>query len=175
MLSINKATVGPRGQELTIDGRPVLLPPGTTVAPNVIASHTMPEHWGEDHMVFRPGRWIGQQQSSGADGASEEEVLLDLPASVGENTKGPDGKGITFFPWSAGARVCPGKKFSQVEVLAVLSSILRDYRIEVVPEGLETEEQARKRCLAVIEDSETQITLQMRRPDSVFLRAVKRV
>lgn len=133
----------------------------------------MPEHWGEDHMVFRPGRWIGHQPGGGAD-AAPEEVLLDLPASVRERTTPPDGKGITFFPWSSGARVCPGKKFSQVEVLAVVSSVLRDYRIEVVPEGLETEEQARKRCLSVIEDSETQITLQMRRPDSVWLRAVKR-
>lgn len=170
MLSINKATVGPHGQELLIDGRSVLLPPGTTVAPNVIASHTMPEHWGEDHMVFRPGRWIDHQPGDDA-----SEVLLDLPASVKEKTTSAEGKGITFFPWSAGARVCPGKKFAQVEVLAVISSILRDYRIEVVPEGLETEEQARKRCLAVIEDAETQITLQMRRPDTVWLRAVKRV
>lgn len=168
MLSINKATVGPRGQELMIDGRPVLLPPGMTVAPNVIASHTMPEVWGEDHMVFRPGRWIDQA----GDGATE--VLLDLPESVREKTMSSDSKGITFFPWSSGGRVCPGKKFSQVEVLAVVSSILRDYRIEVVPEGLETEEQARKRCLEVIEDSETQITLQMRRPDTIWLRAVKR-
>ncbi|KAG6357695.1 hypothetical protein INS49_013574 [Diaporthe citri] len=147
VLSINKATVGPHGQELLIDGRSVLLPPGTTVAPNVIASHTMPEHWGEDHMVFRPGRWIEQP------GDTASEVLLDLPASVREKTTSPDGKGITFFPWSSGGRVCPGKKFSQVEVLAVVSSILRDYKIEVVPEGLETEEQARKRCLAVIEDT----------------------
>lgn len=168
MLSINKATVGPHGQELLIDGRSVLLPAGTTVAPNVIASHTMPEHWGEDHMVFRPGRWIDQPD----DAASE--VLLDLPASVRERITASDSKAITYFPWSSGGRVCPGKKFSQVEVLAVVSSILRDYRIEVVPEGLETEEQARKRCLQVIEDSETQITLQMRRPDSVWLRAVKR-
>ncbi|KKY34218.1 putative cytochrome p450 [Diaporthe ampelina] len=168
VLSINKATVGPRGQELMIDGRSVLLPPGMTVAPNVIASHTMPEVWGEDHMVFRPGRWIGQS------GDAASEVLLDLPESVREKTMSSDGKGITYFPWSSGGRVCPGKKFSQVEVLAVVSSLLRDYRIEVVPEGLETEEQARKRCLEVIEDSETQITLQMRRPDTVWLRAVKR-
>lgn len=172
VLSINKAPVGPTGQELLIDGRSVLLPPGTTVAPNVMASHTMPQHWGEDHMVFRPGRWIGNQ-SSGDDKASDE-VLLDLPASAKEKTVGPDGKGITYFPWSSGGRVCPGKKFSQVEVLGVLSSILRDYRIEVVPQGLETEEQARRRCAEVIEDSETQITLQMRRSDTVWLRVLKR-
>ncbi|KAK2610232.1 hypothetical protein N8I77_003682 [Diaporthe amygdali] len=168
VLSINKATVGPHGQELLIGGRSVVIPPGTTVAPNVIASHTMPEVWGEDHLVFRPDRWI--EQSS--DIASE--VLLDMPVSVAEKMTSSDGKGITYFPWSSGSRVCPGKKFSQVEVMAVVSSLLLDYRVEVVPEGLETEEQARKRCLEVIEDSETQITLQMRRPDTVSLRAVKR-
>lgn len=168
MLSINKAPVGPHGQEVTIDGKSVLLPPGTTVAPNVMASHTLPEHWGEDHMVFRPGRWIGQSDDDSSD------VLLDLPPSVKERTVSSDGKGIAYFPWSSGGRVCPGKKFSQVEVLGVLSSILRDYKIEVVPEGLESEEQARRRCIEVIEDSETQITLQMRRSDTVHLRAVKR-
>jgi cytochrome P450 len=119
-------------------------------------------------MVFRPGRWIGQSGDNASD------VLLDLPDSVKERTMSSDGKGITYFPWSSGGRVCPGKKFSQVEVLGVLSSILRDYRIEVVPEGLESEEQARRRCAEVIEDSETQITLQMRRSDTVWLRAVKR-
>lgn len=168
VLSINKAPVGPHGQELLIDGRSVLLPPGTTVAPNVMASHTLPEIWGEDHMVFRPGRWIEQS------GDVASEVLLDLPASVGERMAASGGKGIAYFPWSSGGRVCPGKKFSQVEVLAFVSSLLRDYRLEVVPEGLETEEQARERCFEVIQDSETQITLQMRRSDTVYLRAVKR-
>ncbi|KAI3398547.1 hypothetical protein diail_9071 [Diaporthe ilicicola] len=145
-----------------------MLPPRTTVAPNVIASHLLPELWGDDHMVFRPGRWIGQP------GDMASEVLLDLPTSVAEKAASGDGKGIAYFPWSSGGRVCPGKKFSQVEVLAFVSSLLRDYRLEVVPEGLETEEQARKRCFEVVQDSETQITLQMRRSDTVWLRAVKR-
>ncbi|KAG6353424.1 hypothetical protein INS49_005605 [Diaporthe citri] len=50
-----------------------------------------------------------------------------------------------FFPWSLGARNCPGKKFAQVEFVAVMSYVLRLYRVEAIPLKGESPEDTRKR------------------------------
>ena len=144
----------------------MIIPPNTVVAPNVIASHTLPEFWGQDHLEWKPARWIetpGSQATPGAGGVAAEEVI-----------KGPPVANLTFFAWSEGARVCPGKKFSQVEFVAIISNLLRSHRIEVVPAAGETPLQAMERCSRVIQDSESQITLQMRNPRSVSFRLVER-
>lgn len=134
-----------------------MLPYHTYVLTNLIAMHTLPEYWGKDHLEWKPERWIDHH------GPSREETIRDPPS-------GKD----TFFPWSRGGRGCPGKKFSQVEFVAIVSVLCRQYRIEVVPKQGETPEQARMRCRAVIEDSQTEITLRMNDPWSVNLRFVER-
>lgn len=162
---MNKATVGPSGQELVIEGRRVLIPPNTMTAPNVIGSATFPEFWGEDHLDWKPDRWI-ESPSQGHRLNVKDDLDQERIAQP------PKGKGA-FIPWSGGARVCPGKKFSQVEFVAVISMLLRSYRIDVVPCQGETEVEARERCLEVVKDSETQVTLQMKNPGSVNLRLVR--
>lgn len=163
--SINKATVGSSGQELTINGQSVLIPPNTIVAPNVIGSCTLPEYWGEDHLDWHPQRWIEEpefNQSKNIEDTIKAENFAQPP-------KGKE----TYIPWSGGARVCPGKEFSQVEFVAIVSQLLRFNKIEVVVRQRETKEKARERCLEVIEDSETQVTLQMRQASTVRLRLMK--
>lgn len=163
--SINKATVGSQGQQLVIDGRSVLIPPNTMTNPNVMGAATFPEFWGEDHLEWKPTRWI---ESSSQNQALKTKEDLEQESLVQPSTA----KGA-FIPWSGGARVCPGKKFSQVEFVAAVSVLCRTYRIEVVPRPGETEQQARERCLEVINDSETQVTLGMRRADTVSVRLVR--
>lgn len=163
--SVNKATVGHSGQELVIDGRSVRIPPNTMTAPNVIGSATFPEFWGQEHLDWKPDRWIEAPRPS------QELNLRDSLSQ--ENVVQPAKSKGAFIPWSGGARVCPGKKVSQVEFVAVVATLLRAYRIEVVPRQGETEAQARARCLEVVKDSETQVTLQMRDPESVSLRLIR--
>ena len=57
----------------------------------------------------------------------------------------------TFLPWSDGARVCPGKKFAQVEFVALTVALFQDRRVEPMPEAGESVEAARKRMLEVAE------------------------
>ncbi|KAI1485519.1 hypothetical protein F5X96DRAFT_659588 [Biscogniauxia mediterranea] len=38
----------------------------------------------------------------------------------------------TFIVWSEGARDCPGRKFSQVEFVATIASLFRDWRVNPV-------------------------------------------
>lgn len=163
--SVNKATVGSHGQQLVIDGRSVLIPPNTMTNANVIGSATFPEYWGEDHLDWRPSRWI--------ECSSQNQALKTKDDLDRESLVQPQKARGAFIPWSGGARVCPGKKFSQVEFVAAISILCRTYRIEAVPLQGETARQARERCLEVVNDSETQVTLGMRRGESVSLRLVR--
>lgn len=75
----------------------------------------------------------------------------------------------SYLPWSAGPRVCPGKKFSQVEFVAVLATLLRRSKVRPVLKGAETFADARKRIFDTVEDSRVTITLQIRHPEKVPL------
>ncbi|KUL83713.1 hypothetical protein ZTR_07518 [Talaromyces verruculosus] len=170
--TVFKATSGAHGEDLIIDGQTVHIPPNTYVLPNFIASHTLPEFWGDDHLDWNPSRWIESASTSLERNLSDKHVS-SKPG--GEEIRTPPKGKDTYFPWSGGGRVCPGKKFSQVEFVAAISVLLWEYVIEVVPRpGRETVQQARQRCLDVIQDSESFFTLQMKNPTSVRLRLIKR-
>ncbi|KAL9625277.1 MAG: hypothetical protein Q9160_000679 [Pyrenula sp. 1 TL-2023] len=75
-------------------------------------------------------------------------------------------KGGTYFPWSDGPQFCPGKKFAQVEFVAVLATLFRDHRVKPALNKGESEANGRKRALGVCEDSEHVLLLRMRDGDS---------
>ncbi|KAK7697181.1 hypothetical protein SLS64_013834 [Diaporthe eres] len=156
VLEHTKQTLGPEGQKLRVDGREVYLPPNTAVHLNVMGCHTMSEYWGPDHYEFKPSRWIKDALAS-----SEE---FHQPTEDRE----------AFFPWSLGARICPGKKFSQVEYVAIISHVLRRVRVEAIPLEGETPEATRVRVWENTRDSESQVTMNMRHPEKVRLRMIGR-
>lgn len=122
---------------------------------NIFAMHTNPRYWGEDSLIWRPSRWLlGNSVKAGAttERQFEQETLF-------EPKKG------TYFPWSGGARVCVGKKFSQVEFVAVVASLFFKHRVYPVARGRETIEEARLRVIKIVEDSLLRLTLQVRNPD----------
>ncbi len=110
--------------------------------------------------MWRPSRWIVSPSSdSGIElGTRLAQESLLLPQAG------------TFIAWSEGARSCPGKKFAQVEFVATMASLFRSYRAEPVPKVGETPAAARKRVLDVVKDSNVELLLQMRNPDSVSVR-----
>jgi hypothetical protein len=95
--------------------------------PVVISGYLPSELNGPDPYAFDPKRFIVTQQDG-------KESLRD----EGELAK--EG----FMPWITGPRACPGKKFSQVEFAAVVSSLLSTMEIKVA-EGQRSMAQARKR------------------------------
>lgn len=70
----------------------------------------------------------------------------------------------TYFPWSGGARVCVGKKFSQVEFVAVMAALFFKHRVYPVAEARESKEEARRRIVRIVDDSLLRMTLQVRKP-----------
>ncbi|KAI9879026.1 MAG: hypothetical protein M1830_009825 [Pleopsidium flavum] len=144
-------------QELTINGKKYTIPRKTIVLPNVTAIHTHPRYWGEDSLLWRPSRWINSSKPD-----ADLKVRLDAEV-IREPIKG------SYIPWSEGARICPGKKFAQVEFVAVMAALFRDHRVRPVPRKEESLKEVRKRILSVVEDSRLGITLQMQNPKSVAL------
>ena len=76
----------------------------------------------------------------------------------------------SYVPWASGARVRPGKKFSQVEFVAVLSRLLKGHRVRPVLMPGESESDAGKRLLNVVEDSEMEIAIKMKQPERLRVR-----
>jgi cytochrome P450 len=72
-----------------------------------------------------------------------------------------------------GARICPGKRFAQVEFVAVMAALFREHRIHVVPRDEESLRVAQGRIIDMVEDSEVRILRKMKNPGSVAVRLAK--
>jgi cytochrome P450 len=143
-------------QSLTIAGQEYSIPPNTNVAVNFQALHTNPKYWGEDSLIWRPQRWVDVNPRTG------RETLKDAP----ENT--------IYVAWSAGPRGCPGKKFSQVEFVAVIAYLLHNFHVEPVVRGNESRMEAAARLKGVVDDSYFFLAPKMARGGDAGIRLVKR-
>ena len=92
----------------------------------------------------------------------EEEVFLPPPL------EGP------FMPWASGPRICPGKKFAQVQFVAAIAQLFRDHRVEPVLKAGEQMGHARRRIYDAVWDSTTVLALRMKHPENVAIRWVPR-
>ena len=80
----------------------------------------------------------------------------------------------SFLAWSAGPRICPGQKMSQVEFVTTFMMLFRRYRVEVALEEGEDVESGLARVRGAMKDSFPRLTMQMNRPEDVTLRFVAR-
>lgn len=162
-------------QPLTVDGEDCLIPAGSAVMLDMAATHRHPGYWkckrsGEPGEAwpypvssFDPMRWLQSEQSAGVPEGKRSSRMFRPPAG-------------SYFPFSESSRGCLGKRFAQVEFIAVLARVMKDYNIELaVPDGLESGglTAARKRAVREMSEGiEYDLTLKMR--ESVKLRLVKR-
>jgi len=63
---------------------------------------------------------------------------------------------------------------SQVEFVAIMWEVFREWRVEVVRREGETAKAARERLAALVADSSMKLTVGMNRPQDAVLRFVKR-
>lgn len=143
---------------LKVGNRITVIPPNTMVIPGHSALHTEPWIWGSDSLVWRPSRWIKTPGKPGA-----EEII--------------NHKEESFLGWSEGARNCPARKFPQVEFVATIATLLRDWRVDPVPvDTRESEQKARDRVMDLINnDSGAVLLLQMLHPERATLSWSKRL
>ena len=149
---------GDRPTTLDVGDQTINLPPKTILLPNYPSMHTDPRYWGSDSLEWQPSRWIRQAASdSGSDSATR----------LGAEEMDMKQRGL-FLGWSEGTRDCPGKKFSQVEFVALMVGLFRHHRVDPVvdKDAGETIEAARQRVRDLIrDDSGWVLLLQMLHPE----------
>lgn len=80
-----------------------------------------------------------------------------MPSNAGGETKDTASGAFfrpykgSYYPWSDGQRVCLGKKYSVVELLAIYAEIFRGNSVELDVEEGETWEDARERAKKYME------------------------
>ncbi|KAK3986032.1 putative cytochrome P450 [Cladorrhinum sp. PSN332] len=139
-MPINKWTED-KTQVLKVKDKVITIPPQTMIIPSYASIQSEPKWWGEDSLEWKPQRWVDNNGDW-------------VPAKKG-----------TYIGWSEGPRDCAGRKFSQVEIVATLAVLLRDWTVEPVLAGKETPAEARQRVLNVIEESTPVVLLQMNHPE----------
>jgi cytochrome P450 len=152
---------GCASQTLNMGGRAIVIPPRTAIHLSLAAMHTHPDYWGEDSMTWNPQRFISRSR--------------DHPNELDAELLAPDTQ-EHFLPWATGQRVCPGKKFSQVELVAVLAYIFRDYTVQPEVHDGESMKDARRRIFdtSLVIDHEGTILHEMRNPGSISLTWTRR-
>lgn len=144
-----------QAQTLEIGDQVVHITPETMIITAYVALHTQPENWGSDAVDWRPSRWV--TSTSIPSTLDEEELITPRQGS--------------FIGWSDGSRDCVGRKFSQVEFVATLARLFRDWRVDPVTLGEENLESARERVKNLIKtDSRMVLLLQMLHPERAPLR-----
>lgn len=152
-------TTGSYAQSLTFRDQLHILPPNTAVNINLQALHTDPQVWGSDALDWRPSRWLDKTLPSREDLSENPAEALIEP------------KPGTFIPWADGPRACVGRKFSQVEFVAVLAVLFHRYHVTPVPENGESKAEVEKTLSRMVENSAiSAITLQMQEPRARALR-----
>lgn len=138
----------------TVNGEAtVVVNPGTLVGGHLYGAHLSPR-WGPDAKTFNPKRFVSTSPTG------EESLVIP--------------EGTVYGPWLTGPRVCPGKKFSQVEFVAVVAQILSQYRIEVQQQVGESGVSARLRAISVLDEKYFNISTHLRRPENAGIRLVRR-
>jgi cytochrome P450 len=124
-------TTGPTPQPLTLANKTYTIPTGTSVHCSLPALHSHPKYWGPEPLVWNPGQHLSIPNNKPTISFEDEVLAPDISAH--------------FLPWAWGQRVCPGKRFSQVEIVAVLAALFRDWKVGIVPERGESLEEGRAR------------------------------
>ncbi|KAM3413795.1 hypothetical protein BST61_g10479 [Cercospora zeina] len=163
VIGIPKTTTKDRPQTLNVDGKQVTIPPNAYVTLSTSAVHRHPKHWPHtsehDLLEFRPERWLlDPTQTHSHTATDDEEYIKEAGLEFDETDKRPDTAASLFrpakgayLPFSEGYRSCLGRRFAQVEILAVLAVIFKTWSVELDvsmflgDEELEAASEAQKR------------------------------
>lgn len=156
VVGIPKSTLSGSPQPLTINGKHYTIPGGCYVTLNTAAVHRNPKHWPtmcgpdasaaeieKDLDTFKPERWLLDASKSSAQATTTHAQLAAEAETDGQGTSSALFRPTrgSYIPFSDGARSCIGRRFAQIEVLAVLAVVFRDYSVELALDEFATEDE----------------------------------
>lgn len=176
-------------QPLTFDGKTVSVPTDTMIHVSTVGVQRNPRYWPSSpsklsNKTHDLDDWVPERWFTSTKKATEKTTSTDSGSEDGENTTSFDTsdsllvppKGV-FIPFAEGARACPGRRFAQVEITAVLAVIFKTYSLELDVSEWATNAQVEKmskderrvvyqkgmnRARKLIAGSQSEIFLQMR-------------
>jgi cytochrome P450 len=107
-------------------------------------------------MAWNPVRFITLDDAQSGKGVGTEQLRV-FPEGV-------------YVPWSHGERICPGQRFSQVELAAVLAILFYKHGVEAVPEMGESDQDVKERAKRVSLDIQMSLLNEMYQPGRVGLK-----
>jgi hypothetical protein len=139
-------------QSLVVDGKEVMVPPGTMIKLCVACVHRNPKYWPHQALAATiDGESVGRDRRRGDQEPAARShwttwppsnPLNDLEAFLPERwLESNDSDGAmklispphgAFVPFSDGPRACLGKRFAQVELLAALAVVFSSHSVELV-------------------------------------------
>ncbi|KAI1615617.1 cytochrome P450 [Exophiala viscosa] len=146
------------GQSLRVGDKELFVTKDMQVSTNFYGIHADPRWWGPASLEWKPERWITKDSDTGLES-------INCPAI-----------GATFLGWSAGPRICPGKKFSQVEFVATIATLLHKFRLKplVMQErGMMDEGDAREALRKTVAASQFMLTTKMIAPENAGVVLVR--
>ncbi|KAI0513196.1 cytochrome P450 [Xylaria bambusicola] len=146
-------------QELKISTQTLHIPKGVNLTVNLRAMQVDPAYW-PDANSWLPSRWISNPappKSPTAIQLASEELIIPSKS--------------IFFPWGEGPQICPGKKFAEVQAVAVLACLFNMHRLAIKKQPGESEEAAVKRATECSNDVDLEMLVRLRDADRVHLVA----
>lgn len=193
-IEVPKKVAPDQDQVLTVDGKQYIVPADTVVSLVIASVHRHPRYWPSKESKIRPGeddiwdydpdRWFPSTVATSksnliSEPASEVDAIgesssLDTSAQLFRPERG------AYIPFSDGPRSCLGRRMAQVEVIATLAVLFRDYSVELaVDEDAGENDAARYRAAQeknrrTLAQATSIITLKLHGELSVPVRLVKR-
>jgi cytochrome P450 len=152
VLHIPKMTTTTSPQSFTLNGKKVVLPANTYIGLSTIAAHRNPNFWPtvgppkragkpNDLDDFIPERWLVDSSKTMPPPGDTSQESIHAQENESEEVGGPQGGDTSpslfrpqrgaYIPFSEGYRACLGRRFAQVEVVAVLAVIFSRYSVEL--------------------------------------------
>ncbi|KAF4618135.1 hypothetical protein G7Y89_g14973 [Cudoniella acicularis] len=125
-------------QTLNYEGRTITVPPNTMIQMGAVGVQRNPRYWPHSRSKISekkhdlddwiPERWFSgtKTNSPSESGEREDEETEDTPTSAAFTNPKTTHKLFTptkgaYIPFAEGGRSCPGKRFAQIEITAVLA------------------------------------------------------
>lgn len=141
---------------LIVNGKTCHVPPDTYIKASASGVHRNPAYWptgppadsahpahpisntDNDLEEFKPERWLLQPSTSNESRRASTQTADKLSKGSTADTSPALFRPIrgAYIPFSDGQRACLGRRFGQVEVLAVLAVIFREYSVELAVDEL---------------------------------------